>query len=194
MGAAAARTAPKAEKATAAGDVIVLKVTLRGIRPPIWRRLQVPGRFSLSELHAIIQAAMGWQCSHLYAFEIDGRHYGDPASVDDVEDDRRLTLAGVVKSGVMRFTYTYDFGDDWEHDIIIERKQAASPDGRSPVCVAGKRNCPPEDCGGVWGYRDLLAAMADPSNSSHAALSDWVGADFDPELFSLNVVNARIKP
>ena len=120
-----ARKAPKADKPKGAGDVIVLKVTLRGIRPPIWRRLQISGRITLSEFHEVIQAAMGWQSSHLYAFEVDGRHYGDPANIDDVQDDGRLTLAGMVKSGVTRFTYTYDFGDDWEHDILIERKQPA---------------------------------------------------------------------
>jgi hypothetical protein len=190
----AARKAPKAEKPTAADDVIVLKITLRGIRPPIWRRLEVSSRISLSEFHDIIQAAMGWQSCHLYAFEIGGRHYGDPENVDDVEDDTRLTLAGVVKSGVTRLTYKYDFGDGWEHDIIIERKHAAVPGARYPVCVAGKRNCPPEDCGGIWGYRDLVEALADPSNESHAELSEWVGADFDPEKFSSEMVNARIKP
>jgi len=97
---------------------------------------------------------------HLYAFDVAGRSYGDPARVDDVKDDMRLTVTGVLKSGVRRFTYTYDFGDDWEHEVAIEGKRAAVDGRRYPACGAGKRNCPPEDCGGVCGYQNLLAALA----------------------------------
>ena len=136
-----------------AEEVISLKVTLRGIRPPIWRRLEVPSRISLGILHDAIQAAMGWGDHHLYAFDVAGRSYGDPARVDDVKDDMRLTVTGVLKSGVRRFTYTYDFGDDWEHEVAIEGKRAAVDGRRYPACVAGKRNCPPEDCGGVCGIK-----------------------------------------
>jgi len=106
-----------------AQHVISLKVTLRGIRPPIWRRLEVPSQISLGLLHAAIQATMGWGGFHLYAFEIFGRRYGDPTTVDDVADDMRLTLAGVIKSGVRRFFYTYDFGDDWERHFNSETQQ-----------------------------------------------------------------------
>jgi len=180
-------TAPrKAEK------VISLKVTLRGMRPPIWRRLEVPIRMSLDLLHDAIQAAMGWKDHHLYRFDIAGRSYGNPCQVDDVADDTRLTLAGVMKSGVRRFTYTYDFGDDWEHEIVIEGKKAATDGRRYPICIAGKMNCPPEDCGGVWGYRDFLAAIADPSSSKAEEWSEWMDRDFDPKEFSVEVVNSRI--
>jgi len=175
-----------------AEQVIALKVTLRGIRPPIWRRLEVPSRLSLRGLHGAIQAAMGWQGGHLYQFEIAGHSYGDPANTDDVADDSRLTVGGVMTSGVKRFTYRYDFGDDWEHEIVVERKGPAVDGRRYPVCIAGKRNCPPEDCGGVWGYGDILAALAGPSSSAAEELLEWVGQDFDPEAFSLEIVNARI--
>jgi Plasmid pRiA4b ORF-3-like protein len=112
-------------------EVISLKVTLRGIRPPIWRRLEVPSRLSLGGLHDAIQAAMGWGGHHLYVFDVAGRSYGDPARVDDVADDERLTVGGVLKAGVKRFTYTYDFGDDWEHEIVIEgRLQLVTVDTR----------------------------------------------------------------
>jgi hypothetical protein len=174
-----------------AQHVISLKVTLRGIRPPIWRRLEVPSQISLGLLHDAIQAAMGWGGFHLYAFEISGRRYGDPTSVDDVADDMRLTLAGAIKSGVRRFFYTYDFGDDWEHEIVIEGKKAAIDGLRYPICIAGKMNCPPEDCGGVWGYRELLAALADPSSKNHEVWSQWK-REFDPKEFSVDIVNARI--
>lgn len=175
-----------------AEEVISLKVTLRGIRPPIWRRLEVPTRLSLGGLHDAIQAAMGWGGHHLYVFDVAGRSYGDPARVDDVADDERLTVGGVLKAGVKRFTYTYDFGDDWEHEIVIEGRKAAVGGRRYPACTAGKRNCPPDDCGGVWGYRDLLAALADPSRCEAHERSEWMDMDFDPEQFSVEIVDARI--
>ncbi|MBV8772236.1 MAG: plasmid pRiA4b ORF-3 family protein [Deltaproteobacteria bacterium] len=175
-----------------AAEVIRLKVILRAIRPPIWRRLEVPSRASLRELHHAIQAAMGWGDQHLYAFEVDGRQYGDPARVDDVTDDTQLTVLGIMRSGVKRFNYIYDFGDTWEHQISIEGKRAAIGGRRYPTCVAGKRNCPPEDCGGIWGYRDFLAALANPSDPKAEDWSDWMEGDFDPEEFSIERVNARI--
>ena len=103
-----------------AESIVSLKVTLRGIRPPVWRRLLVPGRMTLGGLHHVIQAAMGWDDDHLHAFDIAGREYSDPHEVDGAADEERLTVNGVLRSGVPRFTYTYDFGDDWEHAIVIE--------------------------------------------------------------------------
>jgi Plasmid pRiA4b ORF-3-like protein len=175
-----------------AEGVISLKVTLRGIRPPIWRRLEVPSRINLGGLHDAIQAAMGWGDCHLYVFDVDGRSYGDAARVDDVTDDMRLTVGGIMKSGVRRFIYTYDFGDDWEHEIVIEGKRPAVDGRRYPACTAGKRNCPPEDCGGVWGYREFLAALADPSRARADEWSELIEQGFDPEQFSVEVVDARI--
>jgi hypothetical protein len=174
-----------------AEEVISLKVTLRGIRPPIWRRLEVPSRLSLAGLHDAIQAAMGWGGHHLSVFDVAGRRYGNPTAVDDVADDKRLTVGGVLKSGIRRFTYTYDFGDDWEHDIVIEGKKAAMGGRRYPACTAGKRNCPPDDCGGIWGYRDLLAALANPSRSETHEWSEWMEG-FDPEHFSVEILDARV--
>ena len=140
-------------KATRQTDSIVsLKVTLRDVRPPIWRRLLVPARMTLGDLHHVIQAAMGWEDAHLHAFDIAGRQYGDPREVDGAADEARLTVGGVLRSGVSRFSYTYDFGDDWEHSIVIEGKRPPVDGHAYPACVAGRRNCPPEDCGGGWGY------------------------------------------
>jgi Plasmid pRiA4b ORF-3-like protein len=117
-----------------AEEVISLKVMLRGIRPPIWRRLEVPSQFSLAGLHDAIQAAIGWEGRHVYVFDVAGRRYGNPAAVDDVADDERLTVGAVLKSDIGRFTYTYDFGDDWKHDIVIEGKKAAMG-GRVSICL-----------------------------------------------------------
>jgi hypothetical protein len=104
-------------KNSTGSTVISLKVTLRGAKPLIWRRLLMPGTMTLGDVHQAIQAAMGWEDSHLHAFDIDGRQYGDRHSVDDVADEKRLTLNAVVKSGITRFAYTYDFGDNWEHTV-----------------------------------------------------------------------------
>ena len=118
-------------------EVLSLKVTLRGFRPPIWRRLEVPSRLSLSALHDAIHAAMGWEGHHLYVSDVPRRRYGDPAPVDGVADDARLTVGGVLKSGVGRFS----FGDDWVHEIVIEGMKVAAGGRRYPVSAAGKKNC-----------------------------------------------------
>jgi hypothetical protein len=131
-------------KGSAGKSIVSLKVTLRDIKPPIWRRLLVPGTMTLGDLHQAIQAAMGWDNDHLHAFDIAGRQYGDRDTVDDVADENRLTVNSLVKSGVARFAYTYDFGDNWEHLVVIEKCAPAVEVISYPACVAGKRNCPPE--------------------------------------------------
>lgn len=144
-------------------NVVSLKLTLRGTKPPVWRRLLVPGETTLGDLHRAIQAAMGWEDDHLHTFDIEGRQYGDPRVVDDVADEKRVTLNGLIKSGVTRFAYTYDFGDNWEHALLIEKSLPVVEALSRPTCTAGKRRCPPEDCGGPWGYLELLEVLADPS-------------------------------
>ena len=174
-----------ANKQGTATDVLCLKITLRHIKPPIWRRILVPGCMTLADLHLAIQAAMGWQNGHLHAFDINGEQYGDPSMMDDVASERRLKLNTLANSGVTRFTYTYDFGDDWEHDILIEKAPPAHTAKAVPACIGGKRNCPPEDCGGAWGYAELLPILADPANPRHDEMREWLGEDFDPEAFSV---------
>lgn len=173
-----------APKTPEAANIIQLKVTLRGVRPPVWRRLLMPGTMTLGQLHVAIQAAMGWHDCHLHVFDIGGEAFGDRRSVDDVADERRPTLNGLLGSSVVRFGYTYDFGDNWEHAVAFEKSEPAV-EGRSyPACIGGKRHCPPEDCGGAWGYKQLLAIMADPNHPEHANQVDWIGEDFDPNEFS----------
>jgi len=181
------------EKAGAPGEAVVrLKVTLKGTKPPVWRRLLVPGSMTLADLCEAILTGMGWVGGHLHSFEVDGRQYGDPSLVDDVADEKRVTLNGLRKSGVKSFVFTYDFGDDWEHGVVIEKAEAAAPGQARPVCVAGARNCPPEDCGGVWGYAELLEILADPDHPEREERMEWIGEDFDPEAFDVAEADRRL--
>jgi hypothetical protein len=179
-------------KGFADASVISLKVTLRGTKPPVWRRILMPGGMTLRDLHRAIQAAMGWHDSHLHAFDLNGRQYGDPRNADDVADENRLTLSGLLKSGVTRFAYTYDFGDNWEHAVVIEKALPTDAANAYPACVAGKRNCPPEDCGGPWGYLHLLEILANPSHPEHAEQSEWIGEEFDPDEFNTVIADATL--
>ena len=164
---------PAPRKMPTAG-ALSLKVTLRDIKPPVWRRIWVPGSTTLAGLHVAIQAAMGWYNCHLHDFDVGGMRYGDPDGAndfdDDLEDENRLRLSALVKSGVNRFRYTYDYGDRWQHEILIEKAPPSGPAGALPACVAGQRNCPPEDSGGPWGYAELLEILADPAHPRHDEL------------------------
>lgn len=177
-------------KNSAGTTIVSLKVMLRDTKPPIWRRLLMPDTMTLAGLHQAIQAAMGWDDDHLHAFDIAGQQYGDRQTVDDVADESRLTVKSLLKTGVTRFAYTYDFGDNWEHTVIVEKTQRAIDGQAYPLCVAGKRACPPEDCGGPWGYQHLLDVLADPDHPDYADQKEWVGDDFTPDHFDLVAANA----
>lgn len=179
-------------KSSAQTNIIGLKVTLRGVKPPVWRRLLMPGTMTLNQLHTAIQAAMGWRDRHPHVFNSGGEPFGDPRSVDDVSDEKRPTLNGLLRSSVVRFGYDYDFGDSWDHSIAFEKSEPAL-DGQSyPTCVGGKRNCPPEDRGGAWGYEHLLGILADPNHPEHEDQLDWIGREFDPNEFKLERANAAL--
>jgi len=185
-----AKTAPPKKRAPT--GVLSLKVTLRHLKPPIWRRILVRGGMTLGDLHVAIQVAMGWQNGHLHAFDVGGEQYGEPGSMDDLADENRLTLNRLIKMGVSRFGYTYDFGDDWEHEIQIEHAVPPSTATAFPACVAGKRGCPPEDCGGPFGYAELLEILATPDHPEREERLEWIGGDFDPEAFSASATDATL--
>jgi hypothetical protein len=141
---------------------------------------------------------MGWTNSHLYRFEAAGIQYWEPDPENDFyelhfEDARKTRLRKVVPREKARFTYEYDFGDSWEHEILLERVLPAEPGAQYPVCVAGKRACPPEDCGGIWGYAELLEIIRDPMHGEYERMMEWLGGSFDPEKFDLDKVNRSLR-
>jgi len=187
-----------ASTARLADSVLQMKITLRHAKPPIWRRILVPPEFSLGQLHAAIQLAMGWENCHLHEFMIDGESIGgnDPLGFDDEgpsgagEDSVRV--GEVLGRERAKARYMYDFGDDWDHDIVVEKILPRDPEAMYPLCVAGKGACPPEDCGGVYGYMNLVAILADPKHAEYADMLEWVGGPIDPEAFSIEEANARL--
>ncbi|MGZ9226534.1 MAG: plasmid pRiA4b ORF-3 family protein, partial [Anaerolineales bacterium] len=177
--------------------VYQIKVTLIGLKPPIWRRFLVADTTSLHRLHDILQIVMGWTNSHMHHFIIDGEFYGKPLDDDfgdmRAKDETRSKLNQFVSGKEFRFGYEYDFGDSWEHELIVEKILPADKGSDHPVCTAGKRACPPEDVGGMWGYEDFLKAIVNPNHPEHEDLLEWIGGSFDPEYFNLEEVNIRLR-
>jgi hypothetical protein len=169
--------------------IFQIKVTLKDTKPPIWRRLLVPADFTLEKLHMAIQMAMGWTDSHLHNFTIDGETYGNPQEGEISE--RTAKLSTVLAVGI-KAVYTYDFGDDWIHNLTVEKILDPDPAQLYPLCIAGKLRCPPEDCGGPFGYHNLLEALADPDHPEHEEKVDWIGT-FDPNEFSVEEANEHLK-
>lgn len=174
--------------------VVTLKVTLQGVKPAIWRRLEIPADISLHGLHLCLQAAVGWSDSHLHSFMVDVFDFGPPSLHGELEDlDSRKQPLAELEGKVQAFEYTYDFGDDWQHTIKIESWSPAEAGVTYPRCIGGANACPPEDCGGDEGYLDLLRALADPKHPRHTEMHVWLGRDYDPKAFDLAQINADLK-
>ncbi|HEX6087278.1 MAG TPA: plasmid pRiA4b ORF-3 family protein [Thermoanaerobaculia bacterium] len=169
-----------------------LEITLQDVDPPIWRRVVVPADLTLADLHHVIQIVMGWSDYHLHDFTIRGRRYALPheENYDHPANEETTRLRDVVKAR-SRFTYQYDFGDDWVHVIRVEKATADTTDVE-PVCIDGARACPPEDSGGPFGYAEKLEAFARPRRRATAYLREWMG-DFDAEAFDLAAVNKQLR-
>jgi len=181
-------------KAVEMRKVYQIKITLKDIKPPIWRRLQVTNDTVLEKLHEIIQVAMGWDNYHLHQF-IDGdTYYGQPdPDYDDVmKNENGVTISQLVSREGALFHYEYDFGDGWVHEILVEKILPAEKGTQYPVCIKGKRACPPEDVGGVWGYSDFLETIMNPKDPEYDYMVEWVGGDFDPEVFDMEEINKRL--
>ena len=187
-----ARKKPQGKREVKSDVLYQFKITLLESNPPIWRRIQVQD-CTLDKLHEHIQTAMGWTNSHLHQFEIKGERYGDPELLDDgFEDfecvDSTVTMVSDIlpKTGKrFAFKYEYDFGDDWQHEVLYEGSPPLEKGKKYPLCLEGERACPPEDVGGVWGYAEYVEALADPKHERHEEFMEWSGPidpdDFDPK-------------
>jgi hypothetical protein len=203
--------------------VYQLKISIAGLKPVIWRRVQVLGNITLGDLHYVIQAAMGWYDSHLHCFEVPGPGHTvlktrrarteairyesltDPAGglmdwldEEEINDETKAILEEVVPAEKMHFMYTYDMGDNWDHDIVVEKILPADPEGVYPICLAGALNGPVEDCGGIWGYAELLDILADPKHPQYRDMKTWLKEVFgvskwDGDAFDLEAINKRMK-
>lgn len=175
--------------------IYTLRVELEGIEPLIWRRLQVPTTITLPRLHSVLQVVMGWTDSHLHSFRIGDREYSNAEDLDEVNmlGVKGRKLDALLGDTIREFVYLYDFGDSWEHRIVVESIDKAKPDWPYPLCVAGERAGPPEDVGGTGGYEDFVAAIANPGHEEHEDLLVWIGGAFDPEGFDINSVNRGLR-
>ncbi len=159
-----------------------LKVTLRDSEPPIWRRFEVSHDLTLNKLHNILQVVMGWENAHLYDF-YKGRE----------RLSKSLRLSQAASGARSKFIYLYDMGDGWDHEIVVEKILKDRERISHPVCLEGRRACPPEDCGGIYGYAEMLDAVRDPDHPDREHWVEWIGDDFDAEAFDLDAVNRRLK-
>jgi hypothetical protein len=170
--------------------VYQFKITLQESHPPIWRRIQVKD-CTLDQLHEHIQTAMGWTNSHLHDFRIKDQRYGDPMLMAEnfremgYKDSTTTKISKMVpKTGKrFRFQYEYDFGDSWHHEVLFEGIVPAESKVKYPVCLEGARACPPEDCGGIWGYTNFIEAIQNPDHEEHEDFLEWIGGNFDPGEF-----------
>jgi hypothetical protein len=178
---------------TAKPSVYNLKITLLGIKPPIWRRIQVPSTMLLCCMHDAFQAVIGWTDSHLHQFEKDGKYWGAPETDEsgDLEllDESKVPVGRVLKSEGDSMVYVYDFGDDWRHKVVLEKIVLVDAAVSKPVCLAGKRRCPPEDVGGPSGYQEFLEVIFEPGDEEFEHYRAWAGDPVHAEKFDVKAVN-----
>ncbi|GGN39945.1 hypothetical protein FHR83_006610 [Actinoplanes campanulatus] len=190
-----AKLPAKRKKSDGPAPVFQLKVGLRDAKPPIWRRLEVPADTGLADLHTIIQVAFDWDDSHLHAFETGYGTFGVADPELDHQAERPVTLEQVAAGAGGRIRYTYDFGDGWEHDILVEKVLERGSE-TYPRCTGGRRAAPPDDCGGIWGYQRLVEILADPAHPAHAEMREWLGLDhadeFQPARFDAAEVSRSL--
>lgn len=172
-----------------------LKIQLLGLKQAVWRRVLVDEGITFHQLHKVIQEAMGWDDYHLYRFNLnEDEDIGIPDPDDEVivKDSRKLKVKSVLNEPKQRIVYTYDFGDNWEHLITVEKILDKAE--KVPVCIAGERACPPEDSGGVCGYEELLKIRKNKNHPDYKEyIEGWLGEDFDTEKFDLEAVNRGLK-
>lgn len=169
-----------------------MKVSLSETTPLVWRRILVPAAFTLTQLHDVLQVVMGWKNSHMFQFEIAGETYG--TGEPEFEDESEIKQADHYKlsdalASTDQFTYVYDFGDNWRHEVVVEKGFKWDENHAYPACIGGESACPPEDCGGISGYFDFLEKFRNPADEEHLSTRRWVGGFFDPSSFDTNRIN-----
>lgn len=191
-------TSRKPPRRTGPQSVYQLRVELQHIEPRIWRTILVPQTLTLAKLDRVVQAAMGWTNSHQHDWRIDGKRYGPPNpewdGPGDMLDERKFTVGAVLGERIEAFAYEYDFGDGWDHHLLVEKRLKPEPEYNTwPMCIAGANACPPEDVGGPPGYMDFVQAMHSPTHEDHLQMWRWHGGPFDPAAFSINDANRAIQ-
>jgi len=193
---APAKLPARRTRSDGSAPVYQIKVGLRGAQPPIWRRLEVPADISLARLHTVIQVAFDWDGGHLHVFETPYGEFGVADADLGHRAEAPVTLEQVAPRVRSKIRYTYDFGDDWEHDILVEKVLDRDGTASYPRCTGGRRTAPPDDCGGIWGYADLVNVLADPDHPEHEDRLEWLGledaAEFDPAGFDANAVTRAL--
>lgn len=179
-------------------DIIQLKITLQGTKPPIWRRVLVDKTTTFEQLHHIIQIAMGWTNSHLHEFDINGYRIVEPNEEFDADfgseniDSATVTLDSIISDTKEKFVYTYDFGDSWKHQIVVEKFLPRDTKTKYPICIDGKLNCPPEDCGGIPGFYNLLDIIGNKRHPDRKEMLEWLGGQYDAEHFDKDEINLQL--
>jgi len=179
--------------------VYQIQIALKGSKPKIWRRIIIPSDLLLPDFHKVIQTTMGWTNSHLHQFIKDRTFYSQKMDDDDFwgemdnVDYSKIKISDLLKKEKDKVIYEYNFGDGWEHDIILEKIDSNAENKIIPTCLTGKNNCPPEDCGGIWGYENLLEILKDPDHEEYEEYMEWLGREFDPKYFDKNEINEMLK-
>jgi len=179
-------------------SIYQIKIKLLNFKPWIWRRVLIPGVANLRDLHRIIQATMPWEGGHLHQFVIGEERYGPSMAEmgggwgEEALDEKKFTLDKLALQPKHSFRYEYDFGDDWAHELKVEKIIAPDLGQSYPICLAGENAAPPDDCGGAWGYAELLEILADPKHPEHKNRKEWLGKKFDPTKFEVNAINQNL--
>ena len=178
------------------GATLQLHIELRGSKPKIWRRVLVPETITLAKLHGVIQAVFGWSGGHLHEFNVGEERFGTPDPEYDapgeVRNERTTRLASAL-GAARTMNYVYDFGDNWQHRIKVEKTLAADPHIELPLCIDGANATPPDDCGGIYGYYGFVAALGDPNHPEHREMSEWIGRPWDVTEFDIDRANSWLR-
>lgn len=175
-------------------NIFQLKITLKGPKPSIYRTILVEDTRTFYEFHHIIQISMGWFNYHLFQFETGDICISDPSMIDyrEILDSKKIKLNEVLIKEGTEIKYEYDFGDGWVHKIKLEKILPIKLNQQYPICIRGKRNCPPEDCGGIWGYENLLEIMSNKKHPEYKEMKQWLGEVFDPEKLNIEEINEEL--